>query len=534
VHTLADNATVSEVLNQIAYAQPQRTIKIDPADPTTAHALKDWGLSPPDERVVIHTAGKTYELLIGRKITINDSVWARTSGHRSEPVRIIPSTVKTAIEKDLNDFRSRSVFDFETANVTKVAVQLAGNGTMPPQIDEIDFKDNKWSVQKPVVTRADEGGVQSYLNQILALRVTDFVTDTPSNLSPYGLTSPTATVSLSIKPDEEQVLQIGGPVPNKPDQVYAQRVNSNSVFTLARTGVDDLVHGVANVRDRHILPFDSNQATAVSYTVGPSKGEVRKTGGVWNAVGANAGPADPGKVTDLLSRLSQLRTTPLMKDSVTDLKPFGLDHPSGKITVESGDLKAPLILSIGKSENKLTYVRTSLEPFVYTVPDGTFSFLPADNLALRDARAINLDLTKVRTMSITTLKTPKIVLTRSPGGTWTTANVKDRLVDSTHAETQASLFCQLQAKTWLGAPQGSYGLGKPVLTIGIEAEGAKPVVLLIGSPMPDGGHAAIIGGIPTAFEITDGDFGILNASSLALAPAAPATNAPAASAPAAK
>ena len=31
------------------------------------------------------------------------------------------------------------------------------------------------------------------------------------------------------------VLQIGGPVPGKPDQVYAQRLKSNSVFTLTQS-----------------------------------------------------------------------------------------------------------------------------------------------------------------------------------------------------------------------------------------------------------------------------------------------------------
>ncbi len=96
----------------------------------------------------------------------------------------------------------------------------------------------------------------------------------------------------------------------------------------------------------------------------------------------------------MLAKLSQLETTPVLKDSATDLKPFGLDKPQGKIVIQSPEFKpgGRLTLSIGKDENKLLYVRNSAEPFIYTVADNAFDFLPANNLALRDARAINLKL----------------------------------------------------------------------------------------------------------------------------------------------
>jgi hypothetical protein len=251
-------------------------------------------------------------------------------------------------------------------------------------------------------------------------------------------------------------------------------------------------------------------------------------------VGDAEGPADVGKVTDLLAKLSQLETTPVLKDSATDLKPFGLDKPQGKITIQSPEFRpgSALNLLIGKAENKLLYVRNSAEPFIYTVPDNAFDFLPANNLALRDARAINLKRDQVRSMTITAGSEPPVTLTRSPGGTWSAANVKDRMVDSLKADRQASLFCQLQAKTWLGPALPSYGLGKPVLTIAIQADQPAPTLLHIGAALPDGSHAAQVEGDATAFAIADGDYGILNASSLQLIPKVLSdTNAPSAVAP---
>src|ERR1700691_349590 len=138
VDTPADGATVDGVINQIAFAQPQRIIEVDGSSDKDTANLKEWGLIPPAERVVIHTQNKQYELLVGRKMAINDSVYARASGRKNEPVRIIPDTIKTVLEKDLSDFRSRNVFDFDADKATQVATHIADTSTTPGQQYEVD------------------------------------------------------------------------------------------------------------------------------------------------------------------------------------------------------------------------------------------------------------------------------------------------------------------------------------------------------------------------------------------------------------
>ena len=532
VDALADGSVIDGILDQISSAHPQRIITVDGTDKDAAN-LKEWGLNPASERVVIHTAQKTYKLLIGRQMATSDSVYARASEKKNESVRIIPHMVKDALQKDLPDFRSRNVFDFDPEQVTKIATHVGETATSPAQQGEVDFKGGKWTLQLPLVARASDADVQSLLTKALAAHIIDFVTDDASNLTSYGLTSPGATFSVSIKPDETDVLQIGSAVPGKPDQVYAQRLKSNSVFTLSRASVDELLNGVTNVRDRHILPFDPGKVTGISYTIGTKKIDARKADGLWKVVGNSAGPADVARITDLLSKLSQLETTPDLKDSAPDLKPFGLDKPLGKITIQSPEFKSgsSLSLLIGKSENKVLYVRNSTESSIYTLPDGALDFLPAANLALRDMRVINLDATKAESMTITTPTTPPVVLTRSKGGTWTATNVKDRMVDGMKADTQLGLVCQLQAKAWLGPVLPAYGLNKPVLSIAVTAD-KKTAVLHIGAALPDGGRAAQLEGGEDAFELADGDYSVLNASSLQLIPDVLGTNAPSATPPA--
>jgi hypothetical protein len=535
VNTLADTATISEIIGELANAQPQNTIPLNGTDHANQNNLKEWGLAPAAEKAIIHLHDRSLELLVGRKVAINDSVFARTSEHHNSPVRVIPNTVKTALEKSLSDFRSRSVFDFETDKATRVATSVANTATTPAQECEVDFKGGKWTLQKPLVARATTSDVDNLLEKILALRVTDFVTDDPGNTAQYGLTSPAAVISVTIGDDDEGVLNIGTPVPGKPTQVYAQRLKSNAIFTLDQGAVAEIVKALPNVRDRHVLPFDPGLATAVSFSVtgkSVAKADLRREKDVWQVVGDSAGAADVGKITDLLTRLSQLMTTPVLKDSAPDLKPFGLDKPTGKISVTLPDDKNPLTLTLGKSENNLVYVRNSIEPFIYTLPDTTFTFL-GNNLFYRDKRAINLVATKVRSVTITPQGKPSLVLDRSPGGTWSAENAKDRQIDATRADSQASILCDLQAQAWLGATLPAYGLDKPVLTFAIQTDLPTMTVLKIGALLPDGNHAAQVKGSPDVFEMSDADFGLLNSSTLQLIPGelngtntAPATNAP--------
>jgi hypothetical protein len=72
-----------------------------------------------------------------------------------------------------------------------------------------------------------------------------------------------------------------------------------------------------------------------------------------------------------------------------------------------------------------------------------------------------------------------------------------------------------------------------VLTIAVQADKPSPTILRIGATLPDGSHAAQVEGDPTVFALADGDYGILNASSLQLIPQVlPSTNAPSTNAPA--
>ena len=131
---------------------------------------------------------------------------------------------------------------------------------------------------------------RALLDKILGLRVTDFVTDDAGNLAPTASPRQRHHLRHASARTSDMVLQIGGPVPGKPDQVYAQRLKSNSVFTLAKSTIDDLLKALPNVRDRHVLPFDPARPPALTFPSAPKKADLQRRPRLWNTVGDGRRP----------------------------------------------------------------------------------------------------------------------------------------------------------------------------------------------------------------------------------------------------
>ena len=136
------------------------------------------------------------------------------------------------------------------------------------------------------------------------------------------------------------MLQIGGPVTNKPDEGLCPKAEVEF-----RLHPDQGQRGQPAHRRTQtsatgtFCPSIPTKPSVLSYTFGAKKAELKSDHALWSTVGNAEGPADVGKATDLLARFSQLETTPVLKDSVNDLKPFGLDKPQGKITIESPEFQ---------------------------------------------------------------------------------------------------------------------------------------------------------------------------------------------------
>lgn len=527
VQAFPEAGVVQQILGELEFARSARIIPYATLPGVKEETVKQWNLNPPAVRVEFRTPKGHDVLLIGRNVALTENVYARASDKPDAPIYIIRSATRAIVDRGLQELRSRAVFDFDSNTIDRATVREFTSGSQVSRDVEVaKVKDNHWSLQKPLVARAGKKQVDAWLRQVQDLRAVNFISDESSNLSTYGLSSPTAQVTVQRHGEtEELTLIIGSPVPDKPQEVYAKRLRNNSVFTLNAEAVTKLLAGLPDCRDKKLVAGSAPEVIRVAIeqkgkTIAASKKE-----GVWSLDGDMR--AEAGRVQDFINLISTLQATQFVKDAATDLRPYGLDKPQVKVTLQySKDIPAVDVL-FGKGDGKAIYAMTSAEPFIYSVPTGSLDSVPKDVLAWRDTQVLRLDKEKVNDVAFTGKDGSTITVKRESKDVYAT-DVPDSAVDKVKAEAQVALLSSLRAVQWLGKPLPVFVLDKPVLRIVITV-GEEKLVLRVGAPLMTGGRAAQVEGQPQAFELSLADFNLLESSPLTkvTVPPAPPTAEPA-------
>lgn len=542
VRTLADANSVGPLLQQLATAEHRREIPVGTLKPGS---LESWNLEPPAIRVTFRAAGKTHELLLGRDVAANNLAYARSSGASQEPVRLVSLDLKRAMETGLADLRSRTLFDFNAALTTTAGVRILNASGQVERESEINVSAVRgWMLQKPVQVRADVNKVRNWLKLMLGLTAVDFVTDTSPNPSTYGLSSPSAHIWVVLSPQTpsglpdptakvgttEHALEIGSAVPDKPNLVYAWKPGTTSVFTISLNSVEQLLHGLGDVRDRRLFPFAANDIRRLTVQKGGDSFTLtanKETG--WDLKsGDNTWRADKAVVDKMIRRILSEQAEKFVKDTTTDLATYGFDAPQGKLSfvLQNEKVASAFELMFGKVDKGQIFVRNSFEPAVVSTSDVFFEGIPSNALALRHPQAIALNRDRFVSLQV-----------RKKSGSYEMKRVDGKLVcdvpnvpvDIVRAEELAEVITQLRGAQWVGLAKPEYGLDTPDIVATVAAEGdatnpgVKKAVLRVGSgTLPGGMHYAQVEGDPYVFALAGEDFALLDAPPVTTSAKAPA------------
>ena len=437
-----------------------------------------------------HQGQDSYELLVGRKMAINDSVYARASGRKTNRCASSPARSRTSWKRTSPISAAATSSTSTATRSTQVATRIADTSTTPGQASSAK------STSRTASGRSNcrsSRGLPTPMCRRSSARFSACARSTSSSMTP-AISAPTdsprprAHLSPSTRQDGRGhgPRTSAAPCPDKPDQVYAQRLKSNSVFTLTKSIVDD----VAQSRAQRARPPRPSLRPQQGHRPEPTpsarkKAELQADHALWNTVGDAAGRADVGKVNDLLAKLSQLETTPVLKDSATDLKPFGLDKPQGKITIASPEFNPAPRSRSSSARTKTSSSTCAIPPSPSSTPCPTPRSIscprttspcatPAPSTSSRPGQEHDHH-RRHRTARHPRPQPRRHVERQQRQGP------HGRLDQGRHA---GRLFCQLQAKTWLGPVLPAYGLAKPVLTIAVLADQPTPTILHIGAPCP--------------------------------------------------
>jgi hypothetical protein len=240
VNTAIEKLTALEVVGVAATnAQNHATLEVDDANAV---------------RVVVSGAsGVIADLRIGAFRGGNTMVRV---GNGSD-VLAVAGSIKFAFNRELREWRNRSIVNVEPANVR--AVTIAGDrGSYRFERNA----SNEWVVAagQPAIERFSAQKVETLVGALAHLRANDFAADGAST----GLATPRATVTLSVAAAaptdggtataaEEIVLLLGGAV-NEGSDGYVQRRGNPLTYTVASYAVDRMRPALEDLQEA--LPVD--------------------------------------------------------------------------------------------------------------------------------------------------------------------------------------------------------------------------------------------------------------------------------------
>lgn len=210
--------------------------------------------------------------------------------------------------------------------------------------EELAFhKDDKWIYDEDEAFPVDGEKIEDLLDQFSAMGAA-FIIENPEDLSPYGLSDPTC--SITITTDEETYTILLGGYSTMDSQRYVS-IGDGNVYLVADDPLDDYDVGLRDLLDPDDIP-DFDQVSKITFT-GSENYEIfyeayeecsTRTYCADDVYFAQQGdgtlPLDTDKVTSYLQTIRYLDLSDYVTYNVTDeeLAQYGLDDPQLTIQVD--------------------------------------------------------------------------------------------------------------------------------------------------------------------------------------------------------
>ena len=336
-------------------------------------SLKELGLETSNLRVKLSGKDAPAEILFGKDTPADAQMYVRQDG--SNTVSVVNNALKAQIQKKADDFRDHRLIAFSPAIVSRLDVKS------PAGEIEVLKERGLWSVNKPLQARGDGHKITDLIAQTINAHIETFLPENGANLAAYGLAEPRGLITMSVEGNNTPVvLEIGQPVENDRQKVYAKLSTRESIYILPEKINDILFIKPNDVRDKHLLELNLDMVDRIHIdAAGKPKLTIARKGEDWVLKSDGDLPANNNLVKAFVAYLRAVKVASFVSDVATDLPKYGLDKPQLRITFSSyasentaesaAGEDTILSLALGKTEGNLVYARLESEPYVVSKAD---------------------------------------------------------------------------------------------------------------------------------------------------------------------
>jgi len=208
-------------------------------------SLSEYGLDKPPIRLVVTAQdGSTHTLLVGKKKEKKSDAQKKPGSSSDETegyyaknsewpaVFIINQQVFDQLNQDLDNYRNRFLFDFDTSNARRIEVQ-GPDGEL-----RLDRKGDDWYKADK---KMDGSKVDAFLNAIHALRIQHYTEDRPGHIAEYGFEKPWMKVKITFsEANKVETVLFAEKGKDKDKKLYAVRQDEPSIYEMSPSDEDQI------------------------------------------------------------------------------------------------------------------------------------------------------------------------------------------------------------------------------------------------------------------------------------------------------
>jgi hypothetical protein len=393
----ANYFAINRILNQLQFLEEEVSFSVGEIE-KTGQSLADYGLKNPLLKIIIAEGDESISLSIGTLTEIGNNVYLLGPDERK--IFVVNRQAIDGLLIDLNDLRTREIFDIPVFEVDALGLQISSENTADGSSLKVRLALNNgaWSFEAPLAAKADPALVDSTINTLTAAKVRRFIETEQTDPIVQGLVTPSMQVTIYGN-KRRQTLIVGNLDPGSQGapEYFAKLEDNPAIFTVLARPFDALREAQEALRERNFMNFDPSMLTAINISENDRMIRLQKleTGeNDWQVLESKDENeiqpyrADPAIMDSLIKDLSSLRAKGFTADapSISDIENFGFNNPRRIVTLNFSKGN-PLTLMLANPENSkdALYAKTNLADFIFTVErNATLRMIPLNSSNYRN------------------------------------------------------------------------------------------------------------------------------------------------------
>ena len=340
----------------------------------------------------------------------------------------------------------------------------------------------KWKIISPIKTNADEIAVERITSDFAELKPEKIVEKEAGDLKKYGLSNPERGITIISNKGEKYTILFGDKGPLG-DEYYAKLKSSPEVFLLNSSLRDDIMKTVSDLRDKHIVKFDTDKVKELIIKDSENNRDfqLKKDGERWFFIKPKKCLANETKIDDIVFSLESLEAKEIIKDSPADkdLKEYNLKSPVLSVEIKTDKSTKKVDIS-KKGEDYFAFSKGS--NFIAKISDTVKDDISKDFKELREKKVAVFSGYEINRIKLS-YKSKNYFMEKDDNGTWRLKKPEKFILQDDKISDLLSALEELEADEIIDNPESlkTYGLDKPSIKVELFKEDSKkPITILFG------------------------------------------------------